>query len=234
MSKIIIYDFEIFKYDSLLGAMVLEKDGPVIYQTWDEREIRFFYQKHQNDVWIGWNSFGYDDLILEAIVEGKNAFKKSKEIITSRFKPKRKMKLYSFDLMNTGLGKPTSLKLTELISGNAIDTTEVDFNLDRPLTIEERRKTEKYNQSDLNQTYYNFKMFYDRFSLRVDLIKEFNLDLDQYLNATGTTLAARALGAKKNESLKYQLLKPRIYDTLQLKNQNVKKRIFRKNCRRCS
>ena len=43
--RFIVFDFEVFKYDVLLGAIVLDpgKD-PKIYQTWNKDEIRKFYE----------------------------------------------------------------------------------------------------------------------------------------------------------------------------------------------
>ena len=70
--------------------------------------------------------------------------------------------------------------------------SEVDFDMDRHLTDEEKKQTESYNLSDLNQTEYNFHMMYDLFKLRIDIINEFGLTMD-YLSVTGTQLAAKVL-----------------------------------------
>lgn len=219
--RIIIHDYEVFKYDTLFGAIIIDENGKQPFQTWSLEAIRHFYQTHQDDIWVGWNNMYYDDLITEAIVNGKDPYKKSKEIIGSKYRAKAKLKLYSYDLMNAMGVKACSLKLTELIAGKSIETTEVDFNLDRALTEEEKKSTEKYNMADLEQTEYNFTMFFDSFALRLDIIKEFNLDLMKFLNASGTQVAAAALGAKHDDSLKYQLKKPELYSTLRLKNQEL-------------
>ena len=67
-----------------------------------------------------------------------------------------------------------SLKTTECVVGKNISETPVDFNLDRPLTEEERLLTESYNRDDLEQTRDNFYAQFDDFALRLDNIKEFN------------------------------------------------------------
>ena len=219
--KIIIYDFEVFKFDTLLGCYILSEGEQTLYQTWNIDEIKQFYYDHKEDMWIGHNNFKYDDLILEAIINNKNPYKKSKELIGSQYKPRCYLPLYSFDLLSPFL-MPFSLKHTELLIGKSIETTEVDFDLDRPLTYEEKKLTEKYNVSDLNQTYYNFLKFYDVFKLRLDIISEFKLDLMKNLRVTGTQLAANVLGAKKDPSLIYKPIKRKLYDNLILENQEIK------------
>ena len=71
--NIIIYDFEVFKHDTLLGAIIIEegKEERTI-QTWNLNDIRKFYNTHKEHIWIGWNNNYYDDLILEAIVNGRD------------------------------------------------------------------------------------------------------------------------------------------------------------------
>ena len=217
----IILDFEVFKYDTLLGAIILKNGQTQKFQTWNLDEIRNFYYQNNKDMWITWNGNYYDIPLLEAIIKRKNPYDTSKSLISERYPPKILLPIITFDLMNVGLGSKTSLKLTELISGKSIETTEVDFDIDRHLTDEEKRMTEEYNMFDLEQTLYNFVKFKDRVELRVDIIKEFNLDLMENLRVTGTTLAANVLGAKKNPSLIYQKIPPIMYPNLQLKNETL-------------
>lgn len=220
--KLIIYDFEVFKYDTLLGCYILENNKEKqLFQTWNLEEIKQFYIDHKNDMWIGFNNFKYDDLILEAIVNNKDPYLKSKELINSKYKPYCNLKLYSFDLLSPFL-TPFSLKHTELLTGRSIDVTEVDFELQRALTDEEKLLTEKYNRSDIDMTLYNFEKFYDIFKLRLDIISEFKLDLQKNLRVTGTQLAANVLGAKRDPSLIYKKIKPKLYDCLRLENEELK------------
>lgn len=222
MAKVIIYDFEVFKYDTLLGAKILE-DGkdPILFQSWDLDKIYEFYKEHINDIFVGWNSQNYDCFIMQAIVNHQNPYLVSSDIIkkTNTFK-KLTIPLYDYDLLNSVLNIP-SLKVTEAFVGKSIDVTEVDFNIDRKLTEEEKKLTEKYNQSDLNQTEYNFYKFYDKFSLRLMLIKEFGLNTQRCLHSTDTTLAGLALKCKNNPSLAFVPDHPRLYPCLQIKDKEV-------------
>ena len=220
--SLIIYDFEVYYKDTLFGGIILNDDGTEeVYQTWDLKAIRFFYEKHKEDIFIGHNNWYYDDIIMEAIVNGKDPYAVNNQIIKSKYKPKCKlMPFYTYDLMNSVL-KPYSLKLTELLVGKNIHTTDVDFNLKRSLTEEEKKLTEGYNLDDLKQTKYNFEKMYDRFKLRIDMIAEFNLDLQNDLRITGTQIAAKILKAKRVEGIEFMKVKPFIPETLKIENQDI-------------
>lgn len=222
MQKIIVFDWEIFLKDSLLGAIVYdeEKDTEELFQSWDINEMKWFFNKHRLDIWVGWNNYGYDNYLLQGIFRGDNLFELSDQIINQRKTPRLTMKFYNFDLMSTLKGF-TSLKLTELISGRNIHTTEVDFNLDRELTEKEKKLTEGYNLDDLKQTLYNFKMFRDKFQLRLDIIKEFSLPMLENLTVTGTKLAANVLKCKYDPTLEYKEIEIKLPETLRLKNQQL-------------
>ena len=61
--KIVIFDFEVFKYNTLLGAIVIN-DGEInLFQSWDLDEIKNFYKEHINDIWVGHNNERYDNLL---------------------------------------------------------------------------------------------------------------------------------------------------------------------------
>lgn len=222
--NIAIFDFEVFRYDTLLGYGFVDlKTGKCAYkQTWDLNEMRELYNTYGADtIWVGWNSNHYDDLIFEAIVKNQvSPFVKSKELIGQKWKPFCRFPFFGYDLLN-GFLNPPSLKLTEALEGDSIDTTEVDFDLQRPLTTEERAQTEQYNMSDLKRTYKNFCKFKGKFELRLAMINEFNIPLQQGLRMTGTQIAAAALGAKAVPGIENQKIKPVLYPTLQVKNQQM-------------
>lgn len=222
--NIAIFDFEVFRYDTLLGYGFVDlKTGKCAYkQTWDLNEMRELYNTYGADtIWVGWNSNHYDDLIFEAIVKNQvSPFVKSKELIGQKWKPFCRFPFFGYDLLN-GFLNPPSLKLTEALEGDSIDTTEVDFDLQRPLTTEERAQTEQYNMSDLKRTYKNFCKFKGKFELRIAMINEFNIPLQQGLRMTGTQIAAAALGAKAVPGIENQKIKPVLYPTLRVKNQQM-------------
>ena len=220
--KLIIYDLEVFRKDFLFGSLILNGDKTVLYQTWDLNDIRQFFNDHKDDsVFIGWNSKYYDNIVLEAALNGDDPYLKSKEIISQKGNVWSRLRFYTYDAMNTGFGDMYSLKLTELISGKSIDTSEVDFDIDRPLTQEEKEKTEKYNYSDLLQTLYNFKVIYDVFELRLETIRDWGLDLMKCLDMTGAQIAAEVLQAKRDKSLEFKPVKPIVYPNLIVENKDA-------------
>lgn len=216
--NIIIFDFEVFKYDTLLGCKIIDKEGIKLYQTWDLNRIREFYNNHKDCLWIGHNNDAYDNHILKYIIEGgKDVFKKSKSIINSQFRGKVDLDVITYDLMCCRF---YSLKMTELLIGKAIHTSEVDFNLDRALTIEEKHLVEVYNEDDLEQTYHNFTELKDPMILRLNLLAEFGID-KKYLTATEARLAALALHSQQVPGIENMYIAPKMYDTLQVKNKDV-------------
>lgn len=221
--NLIIFDFEVFKYDTLLGCLIIDAANNIkLYQSWDLADINRFYERHKSDMWIGWNNEGYDNHILDAIVHKEDPYHTSKDIIENHRRKDLRIYLANYDIMKQRKGGFLSLKLTELIAGENIHTTDVDFNTDRPLTEEEKKLTEGYNKADLDRTYKNFNLFKSDFELRVDLAQEFNLNLLSILNITGTMLGGKVLGVEKDWSLPNKPVKPIWYDTLLINNQTVK------------
>lgn len=216
--KIIIFDFEVFKHDVLLGAYVYDGITKEIFQSWDTEEIKNFYLKHQNDIWIGYNNERYDNHILEAVLKDKNPKKISDQIIQENKKMYLNIDLVYFDLFSR---YNTSLKMTEAFFGKNIYTSEVEFNLDRPLTKEEKIETENYNKADIDQTFFNFKDSYNAFELRMLLAKDFNLPLES-ISYPISKISSKVLGAEKIHNIENMQITNKLPSTLQLQNQEIK------------
>lgn len=217
--KYLIIDFEVFKYNTLFGAIIIDEDSETIFQTWDLKQIKDFYLDNIKNVWIGHNNISYDNNILDAIVNNKSQkqiFNISQQIVDGKRKYKCGLPIITHDTMKGFY----SLKLTELVVGKNISETPIDFKLDRPLTEEEKTLVESYNRDDLEQTENNFKIQIDDFTLRLDIIKEFNLSLDA-LNITGTKLASLVLGAKAIDNIEDMVVETKLPKNLQVKNQQV-------------
>lgn len=218
MNSIIIFDFEVFKHNTLLGTLIVENDKATLHQMWNLDEMQDFYMAHLSDLWVGHNNEYYDNFILKAVLEGKSSeelYSLSKSIVRNTgFRAKCSLNVLNYDLMCCNY---YSLKMTELCAGNRVYTTEVSFDLDRTLTNKEIQETNNYNQSDLYQTYENFKQLKSDIELRLNLLKEFHID-KKYLTATEAKLASMALHSKQIPGLEYKLIKPRIYETMKIKN----------------
>lgn len=215
--RLIIYDFEVFKFDTLFGAFILENGKLDYFKTWDLTEIKEFYEQNTKSIWIGHNIEHYDNHILEAVVRGKNPKKTSDEIIKLGMKKRLNIDLYYYDLMAQSF---VSLKVTEAYAGKKISVSNVDFDLDRHLTNEEKRLTEEYNFDDLEQSLDNFIEMYSTFELRLNLIAEYNFPLT-YLPLSGTRIAEKVLKAEKIHGIESWVVKPKKYDNLQLKNERL-------------
>lgn len=218
---IIIFDFEVFKYDTLLGAILIKNNNNEYktYQLWDLEEIRKFFYLHEEAMWVGHNNLFYDNIILDAILKKNDPYETSLKIINTRYKPYNLTPFISYDLMN---GSFFSLKSTEAVYGKNISETEVDFNINRPLNEDEIKLTESYNKDDLEQTLNNFleKSVFGKFKTRLNILNEFKLPY-KYLNVTEAQLAAKCLGAKRIEGIEYQHIEPPLYPFLKLKNQEL-------------
>lgn len=220
MTKLIIFDFEVFAYDTLLGARIIEKNKDEIVQTWSLNEIRKFYFDNKDAIWIGHNNSGYDNFILQGIVKGLDE-RQIKNLSDEIISGKRKfldIEFYYWDLISLHFG---SLKAIECVAGENISTSDVDFDLNRPLNNEEKLKTESYNRDDIERTYKDFVLTMDEFTLRLDVIEEFGLPMTA-LRVTGTQLAEMVLHAKKIDGIEECYIKPKLYDNLRLKNEDVR------------
>lgn len=215
---IVIFDFEVFRYDVLLGTLIVNNDEQHFEQIWGSNNIIRFYQEHLNDLWIGHNNDYYDNYVLKAILEGKDPYIASKSVIRNHnFRTKVSLDILTYDLMCCSF---YSLKMTELCAGKKIHTTDVDFDLNRPLTDEEIQLTNDYNKDDLLQTFENFKQLKGSIELRLNLLKEFNID-KKYLTATEAKLATLALHAKQIPGIETKHVKPVIYDTMKVKSKEA-------------
>lgn len=213
--RVLVFDFEVFRYDTLLGVYDINK-GEYI-QLWDRNEIRAFYESHRDYVWVGHNNSHYDNHILQAIVFGQDPYTVSKNILKhDRMKPLA-IPLEYYDTMSRHF---VSLKVLEAYMGKNISETEVDFDINRKLTPFERKLTERYNRDDLDQTFQNLKMVKKEFQLRLDLIREFNLPLS-VLHMTEAQIAATVLKAKPIPGIESMEIPLPEYPNLRVKNQAV-------------
>ena len=213
--KVLIFDFEVFRYDTLLGVYDVNRREYV--QSWDRDEIRSFYESHRDYIWVGHNNSHYDNHILQAVVFGQDPYKVSKDIIENDRSPRFVLQLEYYDTMSR---HPASLKALEAYMGKNISETEVDFNINRRLTPFERKLTERYNRDDLDQTFQNLRMVKKEFQLRLDLIKEFDLPLS-VLHMTEAQIAATVLKAKSIPGIESMEMPLPEYGNLQVKNQAV-------------
>lgn len=175
----IFYDFEVFEYDWMVVLKNPETQTTVKLHN-DPDGLLKYYESNKSDIWVGYNSRGYDQFILKAILCGFNPKDMNDWIILKgnsgwQFNSlMRKFPLLNYDVMTT----MHSLKQLEGFMGNNIHETSVPFNIDRPLTAKEIEETFKYCESDVDNLIEVFIERINDFNSAMDLIKTFNLPID--------------------------------------------------------
>lgn len=164
----IFFDCEVFAYDWL----VVTFDGKdFTYIENDRKLLQQYYQDHKHDLWIGYNCKGYDQYIIKALLLGINAKLVNDWIIkegkagwqfTNKFKD---IELNIYDCMVFG----KSLKQLESYLGVNIHETDVDFDIKRPLTDEEKRLNREYCCDDVYNTALVFQHTQDDFKAHIGL-----------------------------------------------------------------
>lgn len=191
--KILVFDYETFKYDWLFVAMDLETQDYTIIEN-DRDKMIEFYNDNINNIWVGYNCKNYDKYILQAIINGVNPKLVNDHIINGGngwelFRDRLDINLYDTMIM----GK--SLKQLESYFGVDIRESEIDFNLDRPLTDTERASNIKYCKSDVYNTALVFMHNKQEFEAQIGLIKLSCSSLSD-LSKTKAQLSAKILEAK--------------------------------------
>lgn len=209
------FDFEVVKYDWLVVIInPVERTETVIVNN--SKQLEEYYEKYKGEIWVGFNSRGYDQYILKGILCDFDPYKISKHIIQDK-KPGYSFSnlFYKFPLNNYDVGsKFHGLKQLEGFMGNDIRETEVPFDIDRKLTIEELQQMIKYCKHDVEQTIEVFLQKKNDFDAHMDLIKTFNLPLS-YISKTQAQLSAIAIGCQRKEHNDEWDIK--LIDTLRIK-----------------
>lgn len=207
MVIIIIYDFEVFKHNVLLGT--LNTNTGKIQQLWDIPSIRKHAEENLNEIWIGYNCEHYDKILLHGILSGKlnspdKVFACSNSVIHAQdadipvfgilgkynITDYYQSPILSYDVM--GDGSFMSLKQNEGFMGMDIVESVVPFDIDRELTEEEKEDVAKYNRADLYGTLERFKQRKESFRTKMMLVKEFGLSND-YICKTNAKLTETIL-----------------------------------------
>lgn len=209
------FDFEVFKYDWLV-VIVNPFEESVVKIANEEEKLLEYYNNHNSQVWVGYNSRSYDQYILKAILLGFDPKEVNDWIImkgkkgwefSSTF---NRIQLFNYDCMN----KFYSLKQLEGFMGNNMKETSVPFDIDRPLTAEEIQQTINYCTHDVEQTMEVFLQTKANFDAHMDLLKTFNLPLSN-ISKTQAQLSALALGCVRKDW--FDEWDYSIVDTLQIK-----------------
>lgn len=193
-----VYDFEVFKHDWMVVIVNPEtREENVIIN--DVEKLKKYYEKHKNEIWVGFNSKNYDQYILKGLLLNMNPKEINDWIVvenkagwqySSMF---RDIQLFNYDVM---VDRNYSLKQLEGFIGDNIKETSVPFDLDRKLTQRELDETVKYCRHDVMETLKIFMLKDEDFISHMNLIKAFNLNIN-CINKTKAQMISLILGANK-------------------------------------
>lgn len=197
--KKIFYDFEVFMYDWLAVFIDYDtRERKIIVN--DPYDLEWFYHLHKDDIFCGYNSREYDQVIFKGIMQGLDPWYLNNKIVNEGAKGyqllnrNNKFELNNYDCLL--LNK--SLKQLEGFLNLKIKETSVPFNIDRKLTEKEIEETIEYCTHDVESTITVFDNTTEEFDAKVSLIEEFNLPMTSF-GKTKAQIVAEILGAQRKE-----------------------------------
>ena len=192
-------DFEVTKYDWLcVIANPITQTETVIAN--DPDQLRKYYERFKNEIFVGYNIRDYDSYIFKAILAGFNPYEMNEHIITKGKKgyqfsnTLREYPLIIYDLLQLN----TSLKQLEAMQGHNIYESEIDFRIDRKLTPAELAEMIEYCKNDVQETMNLFLQLKSDFDVQMELINEFKLPFS-YIGKTQSQLVAEIMQAQRIE-----------------------------------
>lgn len=195
-----VFDCEVFKYNWLFVFKRVSTGEYTIILD-DEDGLRNFYEENQKALFIGFNNKAYDNIILKGILSKVDPAEITRMIIggKQRYLVQKALgikdyKLTSMDLMQDILGM--SLKEAEGYMCMSIEESNVDFEIDRPLTKEEIEETIFYCKHDVDATEKLLEKRSGYMKSKLNLVKMFNLSSSN-LEATNAKLCATVLQATR-------------------------------------
>lgn len=173
MSEILLfYDIEVFRFDSLIVFKNI--NGSIVASFWynNDRDVSEFPADEPNGfegvlplisgcTLVGYNNYNYDDIILTKMIRGAGAdviYATSNTIIQGgKTYTEIHPAIKSLDCMQQiDVGRP-SLKQIEGNVGMSIKESSVPFDIQRPLTDEEKAEVLLYCAHDITATIFTYK-----------------------------------------------------------------------------
>lgn len=200
--RIIVVDVEVFKYDWITVFLDVASGKYTVYHNDNSGVLG--YMSQPDTIFCGFNNKHYDNHILKAICCGADPelIKQINDFIIAEERPgwehwfirKNRFWFDSFDLMDdTQVG--TSLKHIEAHLGWNIEETEVDFDIDRPLTPEEIESTIFYCKWDVKATAKLLTMRKGYLQAKLNVARTKGISDAKALYMTNARLTAEFLGA---------------------------------------
>lgn len=195
-----VFDFEVFVKDWMVVFKNMATSKSFEFVN-DQKGLADFYEKHKEDLFIGFNNKKYDDYIFKGILLGENP-KRINDILIEesdilkiwRMYDMNKYQLYSLDISQDAM----FASLKELEGWFQLDIMEssVPFDIDRALTQEEIDDVIHYCRHDVDATLHIVKQLIGNVKTKLNLVQTFGLNKSD-LKRTNAQLTAKILGANK-------------------------------------
>ena len=199
--RLVVYDFEVTKYDWL----VVLKDVETGHYTEIHNDNEAFRACMDDQaIYVGFNSKFYDQYIAKGVVCDftPQELKELNDYIIVKRKQGWQYpafngvywRMNNVDIMDD-MQKGLSLKAIEGHLGLNIKETETDFNIDRPLTPDELARMFKYCRSDVDATEAILKIRKDYLQNKINIGKLAGLPPEKAMSMTNAKLTAAMLRA---------------------------------------
>lgn len=203
-SKIYGYDFEVYSKINWFCVTFINyanRDDRITIIN-DRLELIDFYDRHKDCVIVSYNGRQYDTGIYAGTLDGLKVGLVNDEIIKNGKKPAQAVKNIKHYQINDYdcIIKDKSLKQLEAFMGDDIRETQVDFDIDRPLTEEEIEDTVKYNVHDVEEVLRVLDYTWDDFQSQMDIIDMYDLPIEM-ISKTKVRLAGHVLEGIKQKPL---------------------------------
>lgn len=200
--RLISYDCEVFAYDWLVTLK--DKDTGIYTCIWNDNES-LKMALSDDCIYVGFNSKHYDQYIIKAIAAGltPQEVKQVNDYIITGGQGWQCPQLadYYFRFNNVDIRDDTqqglSLKAIEGHLGMSVKESSVPFDIDRPLTPEEKAETEFYCKHDVDTAERLIDIRKDYLKNKINLGRLAGLDEVKAMGMTNAKLTAAMLSATK-------------------------------------
>lgn len=200
--RLISYDCEVFAYDWLVTLK--DKETGVYTCIWNDNEA-LKMALSDDCIYVGFNSKHYDQYIIKAIAAGltPQEVKQVNDYIITGGQGWQCPQLadYYFRFNNVDIRDDTqqglSLKAIEGHLGMSVKESSVPFDIDRPLTPEEKAETEFYCKHDVDTAERLIDIRKDYLKNKINLGRLAGLDEVKAMGMTNAKLTAAMLKATK-------------------------------------
>lgn len=197
----IFYDFEVFAKDWLVVFIDTDKREKVTVVN-DPDRLKEYYEENVYKIWCGYNNRHYDQYIMKGILLGMDPKRINDYIINggegwNYSRAFNSIPMINYDVMPN---PPISLKTLEGFMGSDIRETEVAFDLNRSLTMEEIDQSSYYCTHDVEETVKVFMEKIDEYNAMLGILAAFPdiVNLSD-IGSSKARITAKVLGCNKQE-----------------------------------